>query len=171
MVLQTWSDIGRVMIVAVAIYPILVAMLRLSGKRTLSKMNAFDFVVTIALGSTLATILLSRDVSLLEGVVALILLVALQLVATWLSVRFAKVRRVLKSEPTLLVRDGHLLHDSMRTQRVTHEEILQAVRLQGSGDLAQIAAVVLETDGRFSVISRSQAGELTALESVKGFQR
>ena len=69
-----WFDLARVLIVGVSAYAALVFLLRISGKRTLSKMNAFDLVVTVALGSTLATILLSKDVALAEGLLALALL-------------------------------------------------------------------------------------------------
>ncbi|MCA2219045.1 DUF421 domain-containing protein [Jidongwangia harbinensis] len=168
MLLQSWSDVGRIVVVAVLTYPALIVVLRLSGKRTLAKMNAFDLVVTVALGSTLATILLSRDVAWAEGLTALLLLVALQLVATWLSVRSPILRRLLKSRPTLLLRDGKLLAEPMRAQRVTDGEIRQAVRAQGIGDLGWVAAVVLETDGSFSVIPVSQAGKLTAMHGVEG---
>ncbi|WP_239163615.1 DUF421 domain-containing protein [Paractinoplanes rishiriensis] len=151
------------LLVAVLVYPLLIVFLRVSGKRTLAKMNAFDLIVTVALGSTLATILLSKDVSLAEGAAALVMLVVLQLVMTWLAVRFGAVRRLLKSEPTVLLRDGSMLTDAMRAQRVTEGEIRQSVRSQGIGDLALVAAVVLETDGSFSVIASAQAGDLTAL--------
>ena len=90
MLLQNAADLWRILVVGVLTYPALIAVLRLSGKRTLAKMNAFDLIVTVALGSTLATILLSRDVALLEGLTALVLLVALQLIASWLSVRWAR---------------------------------------------------------------------------------
>jgi len=116
----------------------------------------------------LATILLSTDVSLSEGAAALVLLVALQFVATWLSVRSTPLRRVLKSTPTLLFADGRLLLEAMRRQRVTDSEVYQAVRSQGIGDLGQVAAVVLETDGTFSVIPRQQFGSGTTLQHVAG---
>jgi uncharacterized membrane protein YcaP (DUF421 family) len=169
MLVQEWSDVWRVAVVAVAIYPALIIVLRVSGKRTLAKMNAFDLVVTVALGSTLATILLSRDVALAEGLAALILLVTLQLVATWLAVRSRTLRGLLKSEPTLLLRDGHLLPEALRRQRVTDGEIHQAIRSQGIGDVRKVAAVVLETDGSFSVVPSAQAGDLSALDAVSGF--
>jgi uncharacterized membrane protein YcaP (DUF421 family) len=160
------SDLWRIGLIGVLTYALLITVLRLSGKRTLAKMNAFDLVVTVALGSTLATILLSRDVSLTEGAAALILLVGLQFVATWLSVRWTPLRETLKSTPTLLLHDGELLKDAMRRQRVTDNEIHQAIRSQGVGDLGQVAAVVLETDGTFSVIPQQQAGDRTALQDV-----
>jgi uncharacterized membrane protein YcaP (DUF421 family) len=168
MFLQSWSDLVRVAVVGIMVYPGLIVVLRLSGKRTLAKMNAFDLVVTVALGSTLATILLSRDVSLAEGMAALVLLVVLQLAATWLTVRSRRIRAVLKSEPTLLVRDGQLLEHALRAQRITDGEVRQAVRSQGIGGMEQVAAVVLETDGTLSVIPTSQAGQFTALHGVAG---
>ncbi len=86
MFFSTWAGLGRTVIVGVLAYAGLVALLRLSGKRTLAKMNAFDLVVTVALGSTLATILLSKTVPLAEGILAFALLIALQYVIAWLSV-------------------------------------------------------------------------------------
>ncbi len=77
MFFQNWSGLLRTVVVGVLAYVALVALLRVSGKRTLSKMNAFDFVVTVALGSTLATILLSKNVALAEGVVAFAVLISL----------------------------------------------------------------------------------------------
>ena len=83
-----WAGICRVLLVAPLAYVALVILLRVSGKRTLSKFNAFDLVVTVALGSTLATILLSKDVPLMDGVAALALLIVLQYGVSWLSVRW-----------------------------------------------------------------------------------
>jgi uncharacterized membrane protein YcaP (DUF421 family) len=91
----------------------LIILLRISGKRTLSKMNAFDFIVTIALGSTLATVLLNKSVSLADGVLALFLLIGLQFLITFFSVRSKRVSKLVKSIPTLLVYKGDLLQDAM----------------------------------------------------------
>ncbi|WP_422735737.1 DUF421 domain-containing protein [Micromonospora sp. WMMD729] len=159
-------DLLRLLVVALLVYPVLVVILRVSGKRTLSKLNAFDFVVTVALGSTLATILLSRDVSLVEGILALALLVSLQYGAALLAVRWPPSQRLLKARPTLLLHDGRLRHKSMRSVRVAESEIRQAARSQGIGDLGSLAAVVLETDGSLSVITRGQLGDGSSLADV-----
>ncbi|AUC62042.1 hypothetical protein AA637_13220 [Cyanobacterium sp. HL-69] len=108
MFFNTWQGLGRVIIVGVLAYTTLVIFLQFSGKRTLSKMNAFDLVVTVALGSTLATILLSKDVALAEGLLALFLLIAFQFSLTWLSVRFPTIKELVKSEPTLLFHQGQM---------------------------------------------------------------
>ncbi|GAB3956668.1 DUF421 domain-containing protein [Streptomyces sparsus] len=149
-------------------YVVLIAAVRFSGKRALSKLNAFDLVVTVALGSTFATILLSRDVALLEGALALGLLVSLQFVSAWLSVRSRGVRRLLKAQPTLLLYDGRMQLEAMTRQRVTPDELRQALRTQGVGGLEEVAAVVLETDGSMSVVTRSQLGSGDALHGVQG---
>lgn len=147
-----WYGLIRVLVVGTCAYGALVLLLRVSGKRTLAKLNAFDFVITVALGSTLATVLLTNSVALAEGVTALALLVTLQYVVAWASERSSKVERLVKSEPTLLYRSGFLQH-AMRQERVTTDEVLQAARGQGHADLGSVGAVVLETDGTLSFLS------------------
>jgi uncharacterized membrane protein YcaP (DUF421 family) len=171
MFFDSWTVAGRTLIVGVLAYAILVIWLRVSGKRTLSKWNAFDFIVTIALGSTLASILTSKNVALTQGALALGLLVALQFVITWLSVRMAWVRRLVKAEPTLLLDDGRICHKALRKQRVTESELRAAVRANGIAALEDVAAVVLETDGTFSVIKRSDGDSRSALEDVPRVER
>ena len=157
----------RTLLLGVLVYSAVVLILRLSGKRTLSKWNSFDLIVTVALGSSLATALLTAQVSLPQGVLALALLTALQFAVTWLSVRVASFERLIKARPTLLVRDGELLHDAMRRERVPVSEIHAALRAHGIGSLDGVAAVVLETDGSFSVVRESVRG--TALQDVEGY--
>lgn len=165
-----WLGPVRTLIVGVCAYAALVLLLRVSGKRTLSKMNAFDFVVTVALGSTLATVLLSKDVALVEGVAAFALLIALQFVITWLSVRSKTISGLVKSEPALLWHRGEFLRGAMRKARVTEGELLAAMRSQGQATLESVEAVVLETDGSFSVIARREQPGSSALAGVAGRQ-
>ena len=147
-----WAAPMRTLVIGVLAYVLLIVFLRLSGKRTLSKMNAFDFIVTVALGSTLASILLSRDVTLVQGGLGLALLIGLQFAVTWSSVRVKWVRKVVTGEPSLLLLRGELLHDTMRRERVTEAEVRSALRNAGLESPEEAAAVVLETDASFSVI-------------------
>jgi len=162
MFFDSWDNIYRVIVVGIAAYAGLIVLLRISGNRTLSKMNSFDLVVTVAFGSTLSTILINRDVSLAEGLVALALLVLLQLVITWCSVRSSLVNSIVKTRPTVLLRGGELCHDALKRERVTADEIMAAVRKQGRGSLHAIDIVILEADGSLSVIAASQAGDRSA---------
>lgn len=165
---DTWADILRVLLVGSAAYGALMVVLRVSGKRTLSQLNAFDFVVTVSLGSTLATVLLSADTSWSEGVLALALLAGLQFLMAWISTHLPWARPLFTSRPAVLLRDGELLHEAMRRNRLSEGEVRQAVRTQGMGDLSDVGAVVLETNGSLSVIPASQYGNGSAMDEVKG---
>lgn len=150
------ESLARVLVVGTAAYATLVAFLRISGKRTLSKMNAFDLVVTVALGSTLATVVLSKDVALAEGLLALALLIALQWSVAWGSSRSRRISRLVKSEPRILYHRGEIIDGALRDERVAEEELLAAARSSGYRDLGQVETVVLETDGTFSVVGRQR---------------
>jgi uncharacterized membrane protein YcaP (DUF421 family) len=160
--------LGRTLLAGVLAYAGMLLLLRVSGKRTLSKWNAFDFVVTVALGSTLATVILTVDTSLAEGITAFAVLIFLQYAITWLSVRLSLVRRLVKSQPTLLLYQGVICEVLLRQERVTRSELQGALRQNGMADIAQAGAVVLETDGSFSVIPRWDGPKPWALQGVRG---
>ncbi len=98
MFFNSWFNLLSVLVVGVLAYAVLIFWLRVFGKRTLSKWNAFDYVVTIALGSIMASVILSRDVPLVEGISAFLLLISLQFIITWLSVRFDSIKKIIKSK-------------------------------------------------------------------------
>lgn len=166
MFFDSWDALTRVIVVGIVAYVALVFWLRVSGKRTLSKWNAFDFVVTVALGSTLATVLLSKQVALAEGALALALLVALQYGITWTAVRSVVVQRLIKARPALLLYGGHFLRDALKSERVTESEILAAIRGKGIAAVEDVHAVVLETDGSFSVLPKPAGSGRSALAGV-----
>ncbi len=166
MLFDGWMALGRTALVGTLAYLVLVLLLRVSGKRTLSKMNAFDFVVTVALGSTLATVLLSSSVSLVRGILAFAVLIFLQFVVTWLSVRSPAVRRLVKAEPTLLVHKGEFLTGAMKQERVTEQEVRAALRAQGIAAVEKVEAVVLETESSFSVVMQPSGESASALADV-----
>ena len=159
MLFHGWTPILRTALVGTLAFAALVATLRISGKRTLAKLNAFDLVVTVALGSALATVLLSPDVALAQGVVAFATLIALQFAVAWISVRSPRVARLVRSEPTLLVRRGEVLPGALRRARMTEAELQTVIRTSNHPDPARVAAVVLESDGTFSVIGQDTAGD------------
>lgn len=166
MFFDSMSDLLRVLIVSICAYAALVLALRLAGKRSLAKLNAFDLVVTVALGSTLATVLLSKDVALSEGVLAFAMLAILQWVVSRLSVTTGWFRRLVRAQPRLLVEDGRFRREAMADERVTSDEVDSAIRNAGFARIEDVGAVVLETDGSMSVLPRVQ-GEATALRSVR----
>jgi len=165
-----WESIVHTLLVGSLSYFGLIVWLRISGKRTLSKWNSFDFVVTIALGSVLASALLSKDTSLLHEMVAVGLLVGLQFIITYASVHTSAIQSLIKSEPTLLLYKGKMLESALKKERVAKGEILAAIRLNGNACIEEVDAVVLETDGSFSVIETLNADRASAFRDVRGFK-
>ena len=168
----SFGALARTALVGALGYAALVAVLRVSGRRTLSKRNAFDLVVTVALGSILASTLLSRDVSLAQGVLAGAVLVGLPFAITWTSVRVPWVRRVVTGDPVLLLYRGLFLESAMQRARIHPDEVLSATRAHGLLALSDAEAVVLETDGSFSVVPRGDDGAVplgaSSLRGVTG---
>ncbi|WP_226799718.1 DUF421 domain-containing protein [Carnobacterium mobile] len=157
MFFSDWSTISRIAVVGTLAYLLLIVVLRVFGKRTLSKMNAFDFVVTIALGSILATILTSKDLTLIDGILALVILVLLQYILKKLTIHFKFADKVVISEPTLLFYEGVFDFEAMKKERVSEEEILQAVRSKGFASMSDVLGVVIEASGEFSILSNKAA--------------
>jgi uncharacterized membrane protein YcaP (DUF421 family) len=168
MFFDAWYDLARLVLVGTLSYVGLIFILRMSGKRTLSKMNAFDLVVTVAFGSAFASTILSGDVSLSEGIAAFMLLCALQYGVAFASVRSEAIQDCVKAAPVLLFHKGRCLAESMRRERVTEEEIFAAIRASGAARLSSVDAVVLETDGSFSVLSGANGETADALRYVQG---
>lgn len=144
----------------------LVVLLRVTGKRTLSQLNAFDFIVTVALGSILASVTSTGSVSWSEGALALAVFTLLQFISATAATNFTWIRRVLTSKPAVLLRDGQMMGDALSRERIHHDSVCAAVRSSGIGSLESVSLVVLETDGTLSVIPCSGLGMGTALAGL-----
>lgn len=163
-----WEPVARVLVVGALAYASLILLLRISGKRTLVQMNAFDFLITVALGASFGRILTARSVALVEAIAAFSLLVFLQYAVAWLQVRSPRFAHAITSPPTLLYYRGRILHDALRRERITEAELRTAIREHGAGSLGEVEAVVLESDGKFAVVKTGHAGDRSALEEIEG---
>ena len=110
--------------------------------------------MTVALGSTLSAILLQESIALAEGATALALLIAMQFVVTFISVRSERFAKIVRSEPALLVRDGAFCRAAMKRERITEDEALSAVRAAGGRGVEDVASLILESDGTLSTVLR-----------------
>lgn len=163
---DSWESVVRTCLITVMAYILLIVLLRASGKRTLSKMNAFDFIVTIALGSTLATVILNKNVALIDGVLSFSLLIGLQYLITWLSARYKKISSLVKSTPALLVYKGVMLREIMLKERIDEDEIKAIIRSKGLSSMQDADAVVLETDGSLTVMTNVENLEAPAIRNT-----
>lgn len=153
-----WEPIARVLVVGTLAYTAMVVLLRLSKKRTLSQMNAFDFIITVALGASFGRILTAKSVALAEALAAFALLIVLQLVVSHLQVRSATFSRLVTDSPRLLLYQGRILQDALNKERITEGELKTALRQKGVKSFDEAEAVVLEPNGNFAVVKRNVAG-------------
>lgn len=163
-----WDGIIRVIVSTFIAYIVIIIILRISGKRTLAKMNAFDFVVTIALGSILGAVILNNSIPLAEGLLAACLLIFLQYCITYYSVRSVKFKNFISSNPSLLFYDGKFLEKVLKKERIAMGEINKSVREAGLGDLTEVEVIVLESTGDITIVKKmnSKAGT-SVLSDVK----
>lgn len=162
-----WESLLRALVVGVPLYLLLIVMLRTSGKHSLAKNNAYGLVVTVSLGSALASGVLTKQVTLADGVFAIGLLLALQYVVAWAASRYGTAQSAITQEPSLLVQNGQMLRDAMRDARITPQEIYSAIRQAGHDSVESVYAVVFEADGSLSVI-REPGPTGSAMQNVRG---
>lgn len=154
---------------AVGIYLAVILFHRLNGLRSFSTMSAFDFVMTVAIGSLVATTILNPRPSLLEGVLGLGSLFLLQwLVASGRAAGKA-FERVVDNEPLLLMRKGEVIEKNLEKARVTRDDLRVKLRESGILRYRDVEAVIMETTGTISVIRRQEGVELDEdlLQSVR----
>lgn len=159
---------GELFLVTFFSYIIVLFLLRLSGKRTLLKMNAFDFIITVSLGAVFGNMLINYRENLYQGIYVIFLLLLFQFFSSLLSSRYAFFDTLLKANPTLLFYEGTYYESILKKERIPKSEVLQAMREQGIGRIEEVGAVILETDGTISVLpkEKSQEKDLDTLEDL-----
>lgn len=113
-----WISLVEVLAAGFLAYVWVILILRLYGKRTLAKLNAFNFIVTVALGSLLATVMLNRNVTILQGAAAFALLATLQWLVATLTIRMDWAINAVRSSPHLLLHRGRMLEEAMKAERI-----------------------------------------------------
>lgn len=158
----------RVLLVVPVLYAAVVVCVRLAGVRSTSQMNSFDWIVTVAMGSMIASPILLEDVVVAEAVLGVAMLLLMQRVVTSLTVRSSTVERWVKAQPSLLFYRGRFMEHTMRRRRIAKAEVIAAIREAGHACLDQIEAVVLETDASLSVLSSKACEDVDAIEVLDG---
>lgn len=136
----------------VVIYLVLLVGLRLAGKREIGQMTVFDLIVLLLIANAVQNAMVGPDTSLLGGVLAAIVLIALNALVARLSLRFPRLRRLVEGEPTLIVLHGKTIKPNLRREGLDEEILAAALREHGLSELKEVEMAVLETDGTISVI-------------------
>lgn len=160
-----WENLLHIGICSAGSYLALFAFIRISGKRTMSKLTAVDFVVSVTLGSTLSWMILAQ-VSVSEGVLAVMVIVGLQYLLAKVAHKSPILETVINSQPTLLFYNGCFLDATLSKECVTEEEIYAAVREFRIESMDEVRAVVMELNGELTVVQRGEIREHTSLDDL-----
>ncbi|WP_421976142.1 DUF421 domain-containing protein [Roseivirga seohaensis] len=146
------SSILITVLSTVGIYLAVLIITRLNGLRTFAKMSSFDFAITIAIGSVIASTLISQQNSLVKGIVALTVLVVLQAAVAKLRKKSNVFENAVTNTPVLLMSGSEILWHNLKANRVTEADLYAKLREANVYDMRQVLAVVLETTGDISVL-------------------
>lgn len=157
----------RAAVFSIAALAWIIALVRIAGVRSLSKMTAFDFVVTLATGSLLANASVATDwISFVQSIAAMTVLMAAQVGLTFAR-RVRRVRRMIENEPLLLMRGGDFVESGLREGRMTEQDLRAKLRQANIADPRDVAVMVLETTGDISILTHAELGE-KMLAEVRG---
>lgn len=146
--ISAWDIVLRTAV----IYLVILIGLRLSGKREIGQMTVFDLVVLLLIANAVQNAMTGGDTSLLGGILAAVVLLALNAAVAQLRLHWPRLRRMVEGSPTLLVLHGEVIPDHLRREGLDQETLEAALREHGVADLSEVEMAVLEIDGSISVV-------------------
>jgi len=168
----TWTAVTMVIITAICIYAAVIAFTRFSGLRSFSKMSSFDFAMTVAVGSLIASTILTANPPLLQAIAALAALYILQIAVAKLRRASTFISKMVDNQPLLLMKGTKFLDKNLNSAKVTHDDLRGKLREANVTQLSQVKAVVMEATGDISVLhNEDPAHELDdeLLKNVEGW--
>ena len=146
---------------AVVVYVVLLAMIRLSGKRTMGQFTSFDMLLIVLLGNAVQNALLGADTSMAGGLLLAATLMTLNWMVGFVTARSKRVERLLEGEPVVLARNGHVYRDVLRRELVSRDDFAKAMREAGCSDVSHVHLALLETNGHITMMLRNSESERT----------
>jgi uncharacterized membrane protein YcaP (DUF421 family) len=149
-------ELGMTALRGLGVYVLVLAVIRVLGKRTVGNFTAFDLLVALMLGEVVDEMIYG-DVDFLQGTVAILAVAGAKYATAWLSYSSPRLNRILEGTPTEILRDGDLVADGLRHERMNELEAIAALRLQGIRDMREVKLAVMEADGEVSVLKQDWA--------------
>jgi len=176
MTTDTWitapfADLLMVVVSALSIYVAILVLTRVNGLQSFSKMSSFDFAVTIAMGSILASTIVMEDPPLLQGVVGLTTLFILQFVVSSIRRRIPGSTSWLDNQPILVMAKTQILSENLDRARMSEGDLWAKLRLSGVAHRDEVFAVIFETTGDVSVIKRTDAVDRAIFSGVRNAEQ
>lgn len=144
---------------SVVVYLFLLVAFRFTGKRQVGQLTPFDLVVLLIISNVVQNAVIGNDNSLGGGLLGATTILVLNYAIAEVAFRSKRARRLLETQPTLLIHNGHILQDNLRRERITIDDLLGALRRNGLVEPAEVRFAVLEENGSISVVPRGEKGK------------
>lgn len=142
---------------AAVMFAVLYVLLRLMGKRELGQLTPFELVVMIVLGDLIQQGVTHNDFSITGAILAITTFAFLAILMSWITYLFPSAEKLLDGEPRVVIRDGHLIAENLRRDRITQSEVESEMRLAGIARMDQVAWAILEPQGKISFIRKEDS--------------
>ena len=153
------DKLGRIVLTAATVYVLIVIITKVSGKRSTSQLNNFDWIVTVMIGSLGASTILLKDIPLIEGISSILVLYVMQFLVTKYASISPQFSSFILSEPRIVFYQGQFLPDAMRAERLTRQELECAMRSEGVNSFDDVEAIVFESDAQLTIIPKPTSSD------------
>jgi uncharacterized membrane protein YcaP (DUF421 family) len=151
--MELLSGYLKIVVSSVAVYLFIIVAIRLFGKKELAQLSIIDLVFILLISNAVQNAMVGSDSSLVGGLVAASSLFIVNYLFKFLLYKFPKLGNVVQGEELLLINQGQLNMPNMTKARITHKELLEAVREHGVSEISKVDLAILEIDGNISIIS------------------
>lgn len=151
-----WTPLFQIVFHAVSANVVLLFLLRGLGQRSIAQTNTFDLILSVGIGAIFGGTLLNRDITMLETMLAIAVLIYIQRFVAWLRIKFPGFGRWISSKPQLLFSNGELHRDTLKKVQIKEDEIPGIIRQKGVSSLMDVESIWLEGNGNFSVVAKSK---------------
>lgn len=161
MVITMKSDFLFLIVETIISIVVLFLATKLIGRKQISQLNIFDFIIGITLGNIAAEMAVNKDVDLLTGVVSMFIYALASIFVAFMTTKSIKARRFIMGTPIIVIENGKLLKDSLNKIRFDINDLLEECRVNGYFDLSEIEYAIMEANGEISFLPKSKYKPLT----------
>ena len=150
------------------IYLLLSISIKLMGKRQIGELEVSELITTLLISEIASLPIADSDIPLLNAAISILFLVSIEIIVSSIKNKSEKLKRCIDGEPSFLIYKGKLVQKTLRENRISINELLSEVRLNGIGDISEVYYAVLEQNGKVSIIDTSSGGNLAHTLVVDG---
>lgn len=155
---------------AAVLYPVVIFAVRLMGKRQIGELQPAELVITILISNMATLPLEDQNLPLLMGVVPVLVLVSFEVLMSWASLRWRGLRRLISGSPKIIIRDGRIDQQVMKSLRFSLDDLMTALRTGGVFDVTEVQLAVVETNGTVSIYQKTEYQPAEKGDLQKGIQ-